>query len=87
MNLDKENIMTKRNIIIGGTVMIIVILGIGLFFLQRIGAERVLRRTIISNLDQADETAAELQRTEIAPIIGVLRKSAPACFIPILKKS
>jgi hypothetical protein len=60
--------MNKRNIIIGGTVMIIVILGIGLFFLQRIGAERVLRRIIISNLDQADETAAELQRTEIAPM-------------------
>jgi ribonuclease Z len=56
--------MTKRNIIIGGTVLIIAILAIGLFFLQRSGAEGALRRTIINNQDQASETADELQRID-----------------------
>jgi ribonuclease Z len=59
-----EIIMTKRNIIIGGTVILIAILAIGLFFLQRNGVEGTLRRTIINNQNLASETATELQRTD-----------------------
>jgi len=57
--------MTNRTIIIvGGTVVVIAVLAIGLFYLQRGGAGRALRRTIISNQAQASETADELQRTD-----------------------
>lgn len=55
--------MNKRNIIIG-IVVLIAVFAIGLVFLQMGGGEAALRRTIINNLDQADETAAELQRTD-----------------------
>jgi hypothetical protein len=56
--------MTKRNIIVGVTVVILAVLAIGLFFLQRSGAEGALRRTIINNQDQARKTATELQRSD-----------------------
>jgi ribonuclease Z len=56
--------MNKRNLIIGGAVVIFAILAIGLLFLQGRSAEDLLRRTIIDSEDQASETAAELQRTD-----------------------
>jgi hypothetical protein len=37
---------------------------VGLFFLRSNGLEEALRRTIINNLEQETETAAELQRTD-----------------------
>lgn len=63
--------MNKRNIIIGGIVVLIAVLAIGLLFLQRTGVEGVLRRTIISNQELASETAAELQRTDQITIVLV----------------
>lgn len=62
--------MTKRNIIIGGIVVLITVLA-GLLFLQRNGLEGALRRTIIKNLNQANETAAELQRSDRITIVLV----------------
>jgi hypothetical protein len=56
----KEIIMTKRNIIVGGTVVIIAILAIGFLFLQGRSTEDLLRSSIIDSEDQAHETAAEL---------------------------
>jgi ribonuclease Z len=57
--------MSKRTIlIIGGAVAIVALLAIGLFFVLRSGAQDALRRTIIDSEEQADETAAELQRTD-----------------------
>lgn len=57
--------MSKRTIIIVGSALAIVaVLAIGLIFLQSKGAERALRRTIISNQGQASETADELHRTD-----------------------
>ena len=56
--------MNRWIIIIGGTVGIIAILAIGLLFLQRNGTDQALRRTVINNQQQANETAAELQRTD-----------------------
>ncbi len=56
--------MNKRNLIIGGSVVIIAIFAIGLFFVQQNGAEQVIRRTIINTQEQTDETAAALQRTD-----------------------
>ena len=52
--------MNKRNLIIGGSVVIIAIFAIGLFFVQQNGAEQVIRRTIINNQEQA--AGAHLQR-------------------------
>ncbi|MBN1659110.1 MAG: MBL fold metallo-hydrolase [Anaerolineae bacterium] len=63
--------MTKRNIIVGGTVVIIAVLAIGLLFLRSNGVEGALRRTIINNQDQASETADELQRTDRITIVLV----------------
>jgi hypothetical protein len=62
--LEKEKIMTKLYIIAGGAVVIIAILAIGLFFLQRSGVEATLRRMIIDDQEQVSETADELQRTD-----------------------
>lgn len=56
--------MNKRNILIGGTAVIIAILAIGIFFLQSNSIEGALRRTIIKNLEEDSETASELQRTD-----------------------
>jgi ribonuclease Z len=56
--------MNRWIFIIGGAVAIIAILAIGLLLLQRNGTERALRRTIINNQNQANETAAELQRPD-----------------------
>lgn len=56
--------MAKRNIIIGGTVVIIALLAIGLLFLQRYGIEGALRRAIVNNQEKANQTAAELQRSD-----------------------
>jgi ribonuclease Z len=62
--LGKEIFMTKRNLIIGGAVIIIAALALGLVFLQRGGGEAALRRAISNNLELASETAADLQRTD-----------------------
>ena len=56
--------MTKRNLIIGGTAAILAMSAIGLLLLRRSSGEGALRRRIIRNLEQANETAAELQRTD-----------------------
>jgi ribonuclease Z len=57
--------VSKRTLlIIGGAVAIVALLAIGLFFVLRSGAQDALRRTIIDSEEQADETAAELQRTD-----------------------
>jgi ribonuclease Z len=56
--------MNKRNLIIGGAVVLIAVLAIGILFLHRSSDEDLLRRTIINNEDRASETAAELQHTD-----------------------
>jgi ribonuclease Z len=56
--------MSTRNIIIGGAFLVIALVAIGLFLLLRGGGEGALRRRIINNLEQASETADELQRTD-----------------------
>ncbi len=56
--------MTKRNIMIGGAIVVLAAIAIGLFFFQMNGMEQVMRRTIINNQEQAAETAAALQRTD-----------------------
>ena len=56
--------MTKRNLIIGGAIVIVTIPAIGLFFLRNNFAEKIIRRTIIKNQARADETVAELQRSD-----------------------
>ena len=56
--------MNNRNFIIGGVVAVLAILAIGLFVLQRNGAESVVRRTIMSNQEHSAEIATNLQRTD-----------------------
>ena len=56
--------MNNRNFIIGGVVAALVILAIGLFVLQRNGAESVVRRTVTNNQELSAETATNLQRTD-----------------------
>jgi ribonuclease Z len=56
--------MNRLYIIIGSTVVIIANIAISLIFLHRNGAEDSLHRIISKNLDQANETATELQRTD-----------------------
>ena len=56
--------MAKRNLIIGGAVVIVIVLAIGLFLLRRNGAERAIRRIVLNNQKQATESAAALQRTD-----------------------
>jgi ribonuclease Z len=56
--------MNTRYIIIGGAAAILAVPAIGLLLLRRNGVKGVLRRTIINNLKQANDTAAELQRTD-----------------------
>lgn len=63
--------MNKRNILIGGTAVIIAILAIGIFFLQSNSIEGALRRTIINNLEEDSKTASELQRTDRITIVLV----------------
>jgi ribonuclease Z len=63
--------MTGRNIIVGGTVVLVAVLAIGIFFLQSNSVEGALRRTIINNLEQDSETASELQRTDRITIVLV----------------
>jgi ribonuclease Z len=60
----KEIIVTKRNIIIGGAVVVGTVLAIGLQYLQKNGTEHVIRRTMAKNQERASQIAAELQRAD-----------------------
>jgi len=63
--------MTGQNIIVGGTVVLVAVLAIGIFFLQSNSVKGALRCTIINNLEQYSETASELQRTDRITIVLV----------------
>ena len=56
--------MTKRNMIIGGAIVVLAIIAISLLTLQSIGPEHFLRRRIIAQQQEEKEVAATLQRTD-----------------------
>lgn len=56
--------MNNRNLIIGGAVVLIAVIAAAVFLLSSNGVDGAVSRAIISNQEQANEMAAELQRTD-----------------------